>query len=112
MFNTDTNGKYAVIFSAQRTTVSEGYAEALELLRGKLPTIEGYIGMESAENSAGYEITVSYWEDQSAILRWASDTDHLNIRSANKNKWYENFKVRVVKIEREYGMGATREGHA
>ena len=104
MFSADTQGQYAVIFSAQRSAVEAGYTEALALLRERLCRSEGFLGMESAENSAGFEITVSYWSSKEAIQLWAADAEHLRIRSANKLRWYDNFKVRVVKIEREYGM--------
>lgn len=103
MFNGDTQGHYAVIFTAQRTDNDEGYAEAVAQLRDRLKSMEGFLGMDAVEDAQGFEITISYWEDEAAIQRWANDPEHLRIRTENKERWYENFQVRVAKIERAYG---------
>lgn len=104
IINSNTKGRYAVIFTAKQTTNLTGYAEASKLLREKLSGFPGFIGIEAVEDSEAGEITVSYWENVDAIRRWNIDEDHKRIRTENKEKWYTNYKVRIALIEREYSM--------
>lgn len=105
--NANTNGRYAVIFTAKQTGDLAGYAEASLLLRNKLSGFPGFIGIEAVEETQGGEITVSYWENVDAIRRWNMDESHKTIRTENKERWYANFKVRIALIEREYTMQDT-----
>jgi len=105
--DTNTKGRYAVIFTAKQTDNLSGYAEASKLLRKKLVGFPGYIGIEAVEDNEGSEITVSYWENVDAIRNWNMDESHKTIRTENKERWYANFKVRIALIEREYTMQDT-----
>lgn len=91
---------YAVIFTSVRTEIDEGYAEMarrmLELARRQ----PGFLGEESARNEAG--ITVSYWESLEAIRAWKNNPDHLEAQNQGKKKWYKAYKIRIVKVERDY----------
>ena len=58
--------------------------------------------MESARNEIG--ITVSYWESLEAIANWKQNLDHLDAQFLGRQKWYENYTVRIAKVEKEYGF--------
>ena len=92
---------YAVIFTSVRTDTDNGYAEAahevLELARQQ----PGFIGFESARNETG--ISVSYWKDLDSIRAWKENAVHRNAQKKAK-EWYKSFRVRVCKVEREYGF--------
>ena len=60
----------------------------------------GYLGMESARNEIG--ITVSYWESLEAIKNWKQQTEHLVAQQKGRKDWYNWYKVRICKVEREY----------
>jgi heme-degrading monooxygenase HmoA len=60
----------------------------------------GFLGMESARQEIG--ITVSYWQSEEAIQAWKNNVDHRAAMSRAKD-WYRHFRVRVAKVEREYG---------
>lgn len=93
---------YAVIFVNVRTDVDEGYekmAEAMEMLARQQP---GFLGFESARATIG--ISISYWKDLASIAAWKNNTDHLLAQQKGRSTWYESFKVRIAKVEREYGM--------
>ena len=107
IINTNTTGRYAVIFTAKQTNNLDGYSKASSLLRKKLVNFQGFIGIEVVEDKQGNEITVSYWQNKDAIRRWSLDEDHKTIRTENKEKWYADFKVRITFIEREYNMNDT-----
>ncbi len=91
---------YAVIFTSVRTDADNGYAQiahdVLELAR-KQP---GFLGFESARNEIG--VSVSYWKDLDSIRAWKENAMHRNAQNKAK-EWYSSFRVRVCKVEREYG---------
>ncbi|RCX23461.1 heme-degrading monooxygenase HmoA [Fontibacillus phaseoli] len=101
--HTSGNGSmYAVIFSSQRTEGDHGYgamADKMEQLASKQP---GFVGVESVRESSGAGITVSYWESLEAIQNWKKNEAHLIAQEKGKQDWYQHYKVRICKVEREY----------
>ena len=93
---------YAVIFTSKRTELDDNYAEIAlktEVLAKQQP---GFLGVKSARNEIG--ITVSYWESLEAIANWKQNLDHLDAQFLGRQKWYENYTVRIAKVEKEYGF--------
>ena len=62
----------------------------------------GYLGMESAREGLG--ITVSYWESLEAIHNWKQNAEHQEAQRLGHQQWYSSFRVRIAKVEREYGI--------
>jgi heme-degrading monooxygenase HmoA len=93
---------YCVIFSSERTDVDEGYDLMSDKMEELAKTQSGFLGIESARNKLG--ITVSYWEDLESIRKWKLNADHSIARELGKSKWYNKFKVRICKVERDYGF--------
>jgi heme-degrading monooxygenase HmoA len=93
---------YAVIFTSTRTENEEGYAEMAEKMENLAKQQPGFISVESARNEIG--ITVSYWESLEAIKSWKANLDHLDAQQKGRSSWYKNYKVRIAKVEREYGF--------
>ena len=91
---------YAVIFTSIRTEEEEGYAETATKMVELVKAQPGYIGMESARSEIG--ITVSYWESLEAIKNWKANMEHLEAQEKGRTTWYNNYKVRIAKVEREY----------
>ena len=91
---------YAVIFTSVRTDHDLGYTEVsarmIELASGQ----EGFLGFESAREELG--ITVSYWRDVDSIKRWKENSEHTIARGKGRTQWYQSFKVRIAKVERDY----------
>ena len=63
---------------------------------------DGFLGVESARNVIG--ITVSYWRDLESIRKWKEHVEHSVAREKGRNEWYQSFKVRIAKVERDYGF--------
>ena len=97
---------YAVIFTSVRTEGDRGYAAMSARMEEVGSRYDGFLGIESARGADGLGITVSYWRDESAILAWKCDTEHLQAQQAGQQTWYEKYQVRVAKVERTYGGGA------
>lgn len=62
----------------------------------------GYLGLESARGSTG--ITISYWSDLESIKNWKANIEHQEAQNLGRNTWYLTFKVRIAKVERDYGI--------
>jgi heme-degrading monooxygenase HmoA len=90
---------YAVIFTSTRTEVEEGYAEMATKMVELAKVQPGFIDMESARSEIG--ITVSYWESLEAIKNWKANMEHLEAQEKGRTTWYNNYKVRIAKVERD-----------
>ena len=96
---------YAVIFSSTLDDDATGYesmaARMVELAREQ----EGFIDVESASRtSAGFGITVSYWRDLESIRRWKAQSEHAAAQRMGRDAFYRSYKLRIAKVEREYGF--------
>ncbi len=99
------NTYYAVIFTSKRTVQdSTGYAVMSDKMAELARKQPGFIDVESARNSDGYGITISYWESLDAIQNWKENTKHLAAQAKGKESWYSEYKVRICKVEREYSF--------
>ena len=93
---------YAVIFSSERTKVDANYSEMSIKMEELAKKQEGFLGMESARNKVG--ITVSYWKSLEAIKQWKHNLEHSKAREKGRSNWYKAFKVRICKVEKDYGF--------
>jgi len=93
---------YAVIFSTIRTEGDNGYNQMAQKMEELAQEQPGYLGIESAREELG--ITVSYWKDESAILAWKKNIEHVAARQLGREKWYKYYMLRVAKVERDYGF--------
>ncbi len=97
---TPTPPYYAVIFSSVRTEGDNGYAEMADRMVELASQQEGFLGVESARNEIG--ITVSYWRDLESIQLWKENSEHSFARGKGRKEWYQAFKVRIARVERDY----------
>ncbi|HPE83295.1 MAG: antibiotic biosynthesis monooxygenase [Aequorivita sp.] len=93
---------YAVIFTSVQSKNINGYAEMAGFMETLVKQQPGFLGMESARNEIG--ITVSYWQNLENIKSWKANLDHLIAQKKGREQWYSYYKVRVCKVEREYGF--------
>lgn len=93
---------YAVIFTSTRTDIDKGYAEMADRMVALARQQEGFLGVESAREGVG--ITVSYWRDLASIKVWRDNVEHAVARNKGRELWYQQFKTRIAKVERDYGF--------
>jgi heme-degrading monooxygenase HmoA len=93
---------YAVIFTSNRTQTENGYNEMSVEMENLVKIQPGFLGFESARDGIG--ITVSYWKDLESIRIWRENPSHAIARENGRKMWYENFKVRIAKVERDYSF--------
>ncbi|KJG07775.1 JEMB protein [Photobacterium angustum] len=100
--NTPKPPYYAVIFTSVRTADDNDYGETANRMIELAEQQAGYLGSESAREDVG--ITVSYWADLESIKNWKANTEHQAAQKTGRKLWYESFKVRISRVERDYGM--------
>lgn len=93
---------YAVVFTARRADDLRGYAETAREMRALAAAQDGFLGMESAAED-GVGITASYWRDLDSIKKWKANLRHLRAQKCGREQWYADYRVRVARVEREYG---------
>ncbi len=91
---------YAVIFTSTKTANNKGYSEMADKMVELAKLQSGFLGIESARENLG--ITVSYWKDLDSIKSWKMNLDHLFAQKLGKEKWYNSYKTRIAKVERDY----------
>jgi heme-degrading monooxygenase HmoA len=97
-------GALAVIFTSQRTAGDDGYAQTADEMVRLAERQDGFLGVESARDAGGLGLTVSYWRDEAAIRAWREQSDHLTAQAAGKARWYRAYRIRICRVEREYGF--------
>ncbi len=98
--NAKSSEMYAVIFTSVRTEGDHGYAQMAEHMFQLASQQPGFIDVESACDDA-LGITVSYWDSLQAIEKWKAHSEHLMAKKLGKEKWYESFKLRICKVQKE-----------
>jgi heme-degrading monooxygenase HmoA len=93
---------FAVIFTSIKNSDLDGYNEMATLMEKLAKQQPGYLGMETATGEAN--ITISYWKDESSILQWKENADHVVAQTLGKQRWYKAYTTRVCKVEREYSF--------
>ncbi len=94
---------YAVIFSSLRTKDTDGYDETSDRMVQLAQQQHGYRGYESVREGLG--ITISYWESLEDIKNWKKNTEHLFAQQEGRKRWYQAYKIRICKVERDYEFG-------
>lgn len=92
---------FAVIFTSIRTDGENGYDETARHMLELAAEQPGFLGFETARQEIG--ITVSYWTSLEAIAAWKENAAHRQAQHRAKD-WYRAFRVRVCRVEREYGL--------
>ena len=95
---------YAVVFTSQRNARgSEAYEQTAARMLELAAAQPGFLDVDSARGPDGRGITVSYWESLDAIANWREQAEHVAARERGRNEWYEWFRIRICRVEREYG---------
>lgn len=96
---------YAVVFVSRRNEQpDDGYGDMAARMVELAAAQPGYLGVDSTRGADGLGITVSYWESLEAIKAWKANSEHLEAQRRGKNGFYSAYRVRVCRVEREYGL--------
>ncbi len=92
---------YAVIFTSTLNDGDNEYQQTAERMLDLASRQPGFLGFETARQDIG--ISVSYWADEASIRAWKANAEHLTAQQRGKREWYQWYRVRVCRVEREYG---------
>jgi len=95
---------YAVIFTSVRAGAdgdADGYEHAAARMFALADEQPGFLGVDTAREDVG--ITVSYWTDREAAAAWKRNAEHLVVQAEGRARWYEQYEVRVARVEEAYG---------
>lgn len=94
-------GHYAVIFTAGMAGDLTGYTDTAERMNDLVQQQPGYIGKyHTMEDDR--EITISYWENLEAVKAWKAHPEHRAAQELGRSKWYTDYRVQLVRIDRFY----------
>jgi len=94
---------YAVVFTSLRTNTDEGYDNTAKKMVALASEQPGFLGVESVREKDGLGITVSYWKDRESINQWKNHAAHQQAQQFGRDKWYRNYRIRVAKVNKDYG---------
>lgn len=97
----------AVIFEVQpREGLREAYLDIAARLRPLLDTIDGFISIERFESltTKGKVLSLSFWRDEAAIQQWRNLEMHRAAQSAGRERIFEDYRLRIAGVIRDYGM--------
>lgn len=98
---------YAVIFEVE---IKEGCQEEYLKLGAEMrKQVEQYEGLISAERfssvvTEGKICSLSYWENEAAIVNWKKDIQHQLCQKEGQASLFKDYRIRVAKVERDYRM--------
>ncbi len=93
---------YIVTFASSRTEGDNGYGSMGDRMEELARAQDGFLGIESVRGPDGFGITNSFWRDEQSILAWKNVVSHLAAQKLGRERWYEQYKVRVGRVERAY----------
>ena len=90
---------YAVIFTAEMSDDTAGYADMAQRMTELVERQSGYIGKHTSMEG-NRELTISYWESLAAIKAWKAHPEHRTAQEQGCSKWYADYQVQVTRIDR------------
>lgn len=97
----------AVIFEVQ---VAEGktpeYLDIANEIKPLLADIDGFISIERFQSltNEGKVLSLSFWRDEESIEEWRSLESHRFAQAKGRSGVFENYRLRVAGVIRDYGM--------
>jgi heme-degrading monooxygenase HmoA len=97
----------AVIFEVvPREGRREAYLDAAAKLRPELEAMEGFVSIERFESlsTPGKMLSLSFWRDEAAVARWRNLESHRRTQAYGREVAFEDYRLRVAAVLRDYGM--------
>lgn len=98
---------YAVIFEVEIQEGKKGqYLNIAAKLKEQLVTMPGFLSIERFESlvTEGKLLSLSFWEDESSLLNWKKNIDHMAAQKEGRASIFKDYRIRIAKVERDYTM--------
>lgn len=97
----------AVIFEVKPAEGRKGeYLGIAAEMRPILDGIEGFISVERFQSLTDPSkiLSLSFFADEAAVGRWRNVSAHRNAQARGRNGVFENYRLRIASVVRDYGM--------
>ena len=103
---------YAVIFEVvPEPERRQDYLDIAARLRPELEKIDGFLSIERFESltQKGKILSLSFWRDEAAVLRWRRHEEHRDAQIAGRTGIFRDYRLRVASVVRDYGLNERAE---
>lgn len=82
------------------------YLDLAADLRPELEKIDGFISVERFQSLTNPQkmLSLSFWRDEEAVRQWRNLPAHRRTQSKGRNGIFDDYRLRVVSVIRDYGM--------
>jgi len=80
-------------------------------LRQHLANIPGFISIERFQSLSDPDkvLSLSFWEDEASVRQWRSLDEHRTAQAKGRDSLFEDYRIRVGSITRDYSMSAREQ---
>ncbi len=81
------------------------YLEIAAQLKMELETLPGFISVERFQSLTDQNkiLSLSFFETEDAVRNWRNLESHRRAQSSGRSTIFENYRLRVAKVVRDYG---------
>ena len=82
------------------------YLDMAASLRPLLDGIDGFISIERFESlyTPGKLLSLQFWRDEEALQKWRNMNEHRAAQSEGRGGMFDDYRLRVAAVVRDYGM--------
>lgn len=105
----------AVIFESwPKPGKMQTYLDMGAALASHLNDLDGFISIERFQSVAdpGKLLAISFWRDEAAIDNWRKNDVHRTIQAKSRDIVFDDYRLRVAAVVRDYGMAARDQAPA
>ena len=105
----------AVIFEVvPRSDRKRDYLDIAAMLKPELEKIEGFVSIERFQSLTEPRniLSLSFWRDEESVRQWRNLTEHRQAQAEGRNRIFEDYRLRVAEVLRDYGMHDRAEAPA
>lgn len=105
----------AIIFEVQpHPGTRQTYLDIAAALKPQLEKIDGFISIERFESliTPGKLLSLSFFRDEAAVQDWRRLEVHRKAQSRGRADVFEDYRLRVAHVLRDYGMNERDEAPA
>jgi len=105
----------AVIFEVRpRADRKQEYLDIAAALRPRLERFDGFLSIERFQSltDPGKILSLSFWRDEAAVAAWRRDEAHHAAQARGRGEVFEDYRLRVAAVARDYGMNERAEAPA
>lgn len=97
----------AVIFEVEPSDAGwQTYLDTAASLRAELESQDGFLSVERFQSLSQPKklLSLSFWRDEEAVVRWRALPHHRNAQSAGRVGVFDDYRLRVAQVLRDYGL--------